>query len=249
MIKNVLYIFSLIIFLSVSYFYLKPTVSGAPPYGIDNEDIPQFASKAWFDDWERPNVTAKVALQAGHYLNDDFPEELEMLRNNDGASGGGKSEWEVNLKIAEETKKILELQNIQVEILPATVPPQYWSDVFLAIHADGNTDKKIRGYKIASPWRDFTNNSDELVQSIKTTYEESTNLPWDDNISKNMRGYYAFSWWRFEHAIHPMTTAAIIETGFLTNYTDQKFLIDQPEVAAKGIAEGIINYLNNKELL
>ena len=151
--------------------------------------------------------------------------------------------------IAELTKELLEAQGIEVEILPATVPPKYWADVFLAIHADGSTDPNTSGFKFAGPWRDITNNSDKLVSFLEDSYAEATNLPLDPNVSRNMRGYYAFSWWRYDHAIHPMTTGVIAETGFLTSPHDRKIIVNQPEISARALADGIIKYLQAKDLL
>jgi N-acetylmuramoyl-L-alanine amidase len=158
-------------------------------------------------------------------------------------------EWEVNLAIAEETKKILEQRGIIVEILAATVPPEYWADVFVAIHADGSLDRSKSGYKVASPWRDFSGKAETLVKAIEDSYSSATGFKKDPNITRNMRGYYAFAWWRYEHSIHPMTTASILETGFLTNASDRKIIVNQPQISAKGLAEGIINFLQAEELL
>jgi len=144
---------------------------------------------------------------------------------------------------------LLETEGVAVDILPATVPKSYWADVFVAIHADGSTDPNKRGFKIAGPWRDYTNKADLLVTSIENSYQEATGFEKDDNITRNMRGYYAFSWWRYDHAIHPMTTAVIVETGFLTNRSDQNVIIYNPEGPARGIGKGIVKYLENEELL
>ena len=54
-----------------------------------------------------------------------------------------------------------------------------------------------------------------------------------------MRNYYAFNFRRYEHALHPMTIAAILETGFLTNAGDREVIMRQPERAARGIVEAI----------
>ena len=53
------------------------------------------------------------------------------MRGNTGATGGGKSEWEVNYEIAMLNKAIIEAHGIAVYILPATVPQEYWADVFV----------------------------------------------------------------------------------------------------------------------
>lgn len=226
-----------------------PVSNGAPPYGIAEEEVPEFSPFGFEIPWQRPDGPARVGLQVGHWKNDEFPEELERLRGNTGASGGGKWEWEVNYAIARETAKLLEAQGIVVDILPATVPPDYIADVFLAIHADGSTDRSISGYKFASPWRDLTGKSALLVDMLDRQYGEITQLRKDDNITRNMRGYYAFAWWRFEHSVHPMTTSAIAETGFLTNYSDQQLLIYSPEIPASALALGIIEYLTAQGLV
>jgi len=248
-ISAIIAIFIIIITCAIFIFQKLQKISGAPPYGEAENEIPDLNPYTWIKDWKRPEGPAKVALQVGHWNSKDVPDELQNLRDNTGSSGGGKWEWEVNLAIAQETKKFLEEKGIQVEILPATVPPSYWADVFLAIHADGSTDKSKSGYKIASPWRDYTQKSDELVTYLENSYERNVGFTQDPNITRNMRGYYAFSWWKYEHSIHPMTTAAIIETGFLTNYKDQKILINSPEIPAKAIADGTMEFLKSENLV
>lgn len=229
--------------------YGKEKMSGAPPFGIPENEIPVLGQLDWLNNWERPEGPASVTLQVGHWKNEEVPEELENLRKNSGASAAGYQEWEVNMEIVELTAQILEKKGIEVQILPTTVPPNHWADVFVSVHADGSIDGTKRGYKIASPWRDMTGNAERLVDILEENYEAKTNLTKDDNITRNMRGYYAFSWWRYEHSLHPMTTAAIAETGFLTNYSDRRVIVDRPEIVAEGLAGGIIEYLEGEGLL
>src|SRR5688572_29749836 len=109
-----------------------------------------------YENWKRPDGPAKVTLQVGHWKNKELPDEFEKLRRTGGGtSGGGKAEWEVNLEIAELTAELLRPEGIIVEILPATVPASYWADVFISIHADGNENSTVSGYKIAAPRRDM----------------------------------------------------------------------------------------------
>lgn len=250
MAKNIFIGFSLLILFGFIYNrFTRIPMTGAPPYGEEEENVPETNVLGWLKGWKRPKGQARVGLQVGHYKNNEFPDELEHLRNNGGATGGGKKEWEVNYAIAQETAKILKENNIEVDILPATIPPSYWADAFIAIHADGSTDRTKSGFKIAGPWRDLTGDSEKLINFITDSYYEIVGMKWDDNITSNMRGYYAFSWWRHEHAIHPMTTAAIVETGFLTNPNDQLILINTPQIPAKAIAQGIIKYLQSEKLI
>ena len=227
---------------------LGEPAEGAPPYAEADLEPPD-DPYAWVREWRRPEGPPRVGLQAGHWKNDEVPEELNRLVGNTGSSGGGDAEWEVNLKIAQETKNILKQRGVEVDILPATVPPKYWTDAFLAIHADGSLDKSKSGYKFAHPRRDFTGGADRLTEILYETYGKATGLAVDLNVTRNMRGYYAFAWWRYEHAVHPMTTAVIAETGFLTNPSDRRGLVDKTEAVAQGLASGIINFLTERNLL
>lgn len=224
--------------------------TGAPPYDGSNQDnVTLSEEEALLKDWKRPEGAAKVALQIGHLRNDEVPDELRRLKGNTGATGGGFTEAEVNQMIAEETKVLLEAKGISVELLPATVPENYWADVFVAIHADGSEDILKSGYKLASPRRDVTGNSVKLEKAIEQTYGKATGLELDPNVTRNMRGYYAFSWRRYDHAIHPMTASVILETGFLTSPYDRQTIVNQPEISARGLADGIVAYLTSQKLL
>lgn len=227
----------------------KEEGNGAPPYVIEDLEPPNIDPYAWIRDWVRPIGPPRVGLQVGHWKNEELPEELSRLIGRTGSSGGETSEWEVNMAIAEETKKILEERGIVVDILPATVPPKYWADAFISIHADGSESGSTTGYKAAAPRRDFSGKAEKLVNFIETEYEKKTDLVKDPNITRNMRGYYAFAWWRYEHAVHPMTASVILETGFLTNPSDRKIIVNHPEISAEGLAKGIIQFLESEKLL
>jgi hypothetical protein len=223
--------------------------TGAPPNGIAENEVPNLDPLAYLANWKRPEGPAKVGIQVGHWKNKEVPEELENLKANSGTQGGGSTEVEVNFAIAEQVATALEEKGIEVDILPTTIPPEYFADVFIAIHADGSTDRLKSGYKFAAPWRDMSGRADDLVAILEEEYETKTGLEKDPNITRNMRGYYAFSWWRYEHAIHPMTTAVIAETGFLTNKSDQDLLIRNSDVASDAIANALVTYLENQKLL
>lgn len=193
--------------------------------------------------WERPDGPPRVGIQVGHWKAAEAPDEQEGLRDNTGAQAAGFTEWETNLHIAEITKARLEAAGVVVDLFPVTIPPGYVADAFISIHADGNMDGRVHGYKIAPPWRDRSGNAAQLSDLIEESYGAETGLAIDPNISRNMRGYYAFNWRRYEHAIHPMTPAAIVETGFLTNANDRRVIVHRPDISAKGIAAGVMRFL------
>lgn len=241
--------FILLISLSLFLKFKNASIGGAPPYVFEDLNPPPEDRFAWLDAWKRPDGPPRVGLQAGHWKNNELPEELDRLKGSTGSSGGGKSEWEVNLEIAQKTKIILEEKGIQVDILPATVPPKYWADIFVSIHADGSLDPKTSGFKIASPRRDYSGKAEKLVNLMEENYRQATNLAKDPNITRNMRGYYAFAWWRYDHSVHPKSASVIVETGFLTSQQDRRLLIGNPVKAAEGIASGIIKFLESENLL
>jgi N-acetylmuramoyl-L-alanine amidase len=192
-----------------------------------------------------PKKDKKIGLQVGHWKNNELPNELAALRRNGGATGGGKAEWEVNLAIAEAAAKILETRGYSVDILPATVPPGYQADVFIAIHADGSENHSLSGYKVAAPWNDSGAGSAKLAKDLEKMYGEVTKIKVDPNITSNMKRYYAFNHLHYDHAIKSHTPAVILETGYLTGTNDRQIIVQEPEKAGEGIAEGVDRYFQN----
>lgn len=232
----------------VLYFRNAISQSGAPPYATEDLEPPVF-DPFGLKNWTRPVGPVRIGLQVGHWKNEDLPEELSRLRGSTGAHAAGNVEWEVNLAIAEATAAMLESNGVVVDILPATVPEKYIADAFIAIHADGNANTNVYGFKITGPRRDRSGKASQLADAIDETYAAATQLERDPNISRNMLGYYAFAWWRYTHAVHPMTPSVILETGFLTNPADRAIIVEQPERSAQGIANGVMMFLKNQQLL
>lgn len=198
--------------------------------------------------WERPVGPLKVGIQVGHWQNADMPDELENLERNTGATWNGMNEAEVVLVISELIQARLESAGIEAELLPATVPPGYQADVFLSIHADGNANTSINGFKLAAPRRDYAGTSQALVDIMYDTYAAATGLRVDSSVTRRMTAYYAFNWSRYEYAIHPFTPAVIVETGFLTSPVDRQVIVSQPDRAAKGVTDAVIAFLNTDDI-
>lgn len=189
----------------------------------------------------------RVGLQVGHLNSQDLPEELARLRTSTGARWGGVTEAELNLDIANRVKPLLEAHGVVVDILPATVPPAYDADAFIAIHADGSQSGAARGWKLATPWR-TSQASRALLEAVAAAYGPATGLPQDTGgVTVNMRGYYAFNYRRHTHAIARTTPAIIVEMGFMTSAADRGVLFGQPDRVARGIAEGVLAYLRQRD--
>ena len=219
---------------------IPPTETPVPP---TPEPTPEPVAAA---PQPQPNET-RVGIQVGHWKANELPDELKRLRTSTGTAAGGVTELQVNLDITARIAELLRSRGIVVDVLPATVPPSYQADAFVTIHADGSPNTKARGYKLATPWR-TSQASQHLQDAITDEYGKSTNMPRDGAITMNMRGYYAFSWRRHTHAISKTTPAVIVEMGFLTNATDRSILTSREDIIAAGIANGIIRYLNERDV-
>lgn len=183
-----------------------------------------------------------VAIQAGHWKASEQPAELARLRSSTGAVAGGVREVDLNVDIAHRVAEYLRSWGNQAYVLPATVPPAYKADAFIAIHSDGHANKNARGYKVATYYRDWVA-SDTLVRELSDEYGKQTGLPRDWRITENMTNYYAFNSGLYEHTIAEDTPGAILEMGFLSNSSDRAFMTSQRDLVARATALGIARFL------
>src|SRR5690242_9830588 len=121
-----------------------------------------------------------VAIQVGHWKIAELPDVLARLRGSTGTSGGGRTEVSLNLDIAQRVAGLLRAEGRTVEILPATIPTGYEADLFVALHADGNSSGAARGYKVSTRWTSAVAALDAtLVDSLDSAYGAVTGMPHD----------------------------------------------------------------------
>ena len=73
---------------------------------------------------------------------------------------------------------------------------------------------------------------DELAAAVSAAFRE-TGLPEDVNgVTANMRGYFGFSWWRFDNSLSPHTPAVLVELGFMGNAADRARMLEKPDLYA-----------------
>ncbi len=206
-----------------------PLVTARPPIRIPKPVIPA--------------GPRRVGIQVGHWRNDELPDELRRIESQTGTSGGGVYEWQLNLDVANRVAALLRGHGYAVDILPAVVPPGYLADAFISLHADGDPGGGSRGYKAAQGSRRGPYEG-QLVRSLVEEYGRATGLPHDeDGVTRNMLGYYAFAWSRFQHTVAAHTPSAILEMGFLTSAADRTVLLQRTDAVATGIANGVLRFL------
>ncbi len=193
------------------------------------------------------NGRPRVGLQVGHLEIDKLPAEWAELRGQTGGSGGGYTEVQINYDIARRVAALLLSRGLTVDIIPATVPVAYTADAFVAIHCDAVTGASPSGFKVArSEGSAIPKTDDTLVNNLYGQYETATGMRRDGNITDNMTGYYSFNGPYRSYAISKITPGAIIELGFLTNPTDRATLVNRADDVARGVANGIIVFLNQR---
>jgi len=158
----------------------------------------------------------------------------------------GLTELQINQQVAELTKKALEAAGLQVDLL------EEWDDrlygyravALVSIHADVCVpiNELATGYKIAAAMETVVQDkSQRLVACMVDRYGRATGLRFHPgSITRDMTDYHTF------REIHSQTPAVIIETGFM--YLDRDILTKEPEKVARGIADGILCYVNNEPI-
>ncbi len=189
-----------------------------------------------------------VAIQAGHWKSSELPDILARLRGSTGASGGGRTEAQVTVDIAGRVVRLLRSNGLTAEVLPATVPTGYQADLFISLHADGNTNTAPRGYKVSTRWRsDVAALDASLVQAIQDGYGQLTGMPQDPSVTRAMRGYYAYSTYRGEsYRLGTTTPAAILEMGFMSNAVDRNLMFNNPDLLARGVVAGVNTFYDRR---
>ena len=203
---------------------------------ISLADIPRIDNKKY-----------RVGIQAGHWKIDELPEEQANLRWGGGASVAGVNEWELNLEVAQLIKEILEREeDIVVDILPSTIPVDYLADAFISLHADGNPDPTVSGFRVSTSIWDQDGRGQQLADLLEEQYALAVDIkkgPLPES-NGNMTEYYAFNTEKFDHALEAKTPGVIIELGFLTNTTDRRLMVNFPEKLARGVADGVLAFKN-----
>ena len=170
----------------------------------------------------------RVGIVAGHWQNDSGA-----------VCSDGLQEVDVNLAIARKVVTLLEQRNYRVQLLAEydDALNGYRGDAFISLHSDSCVPAGMSGFKIAAmTGSTIPEEVSQLIESLRSAYAAATGLRWHPNtITDHMRFYHA---WR---KIDPSTPGAIMEMGFMGG--DREVLLQQQDVVAQGIANGIITFL------
>lgn len=175
----------------------------------------------------------RVGIVAGHSGNDS------------GAiCPDGLTELSINQKVASFVQQYLVEQKIQVDILKEFDDrlSGYKGLALISIHADSceYINNEATGFKVASALNNpHPERANRLTTCLRNRYAQITGLKLHNSITNDMTSYHAFD------EIDNETPAVIIEVGFLN--LDRQLLTQHTDLVAKGIAEGLLCYLNNED--
>jgi len=179
-----------------------------------------------------PPGTPRVGLVAGHSGYDTGA-----------VCPDGLTEAEVNLAIAREVAVLLNRRGYGVDLLEEYDDrlTGYRAHALISIHADSCEVPGATGFKVARVTDSaIPEAEDRLVACLYQEYEAVTRLPrHPSSITDDMTSYHAF------REIDRSTPGAIIETGFLLD--DYDLLTNRPKLAARGIAAGVVCFLEAGE--
>jgi N-acetylmuramoyl-L-alanine amidase len=153
----------------------------------------------------------------------------------------GITEADVTMTIAEEVVALLARKGYQVDLLKEFDEQLtgYRANALVSIHADSCDVPGASGFKVARVTDSaIPEAEDRLVACLYREYQAETGLMrHPSSITDNMTNYHAF------REIDYYTPGAIIETGFLLD--DYDLLVQRPKVVARGIAAGVVCFLED----
>ncbi|MFM8322253.1 MAG: N-acetylmuramoyl-L-alanine amidase [Chloroflexota bacterium] len=174
-----------------------------------------------------------VGIVAGHWKNDSGA-----------VCPDGLKEVELNLRIASLVQKLLSEQGYTVELLSEFDPKlsNYEAAALVSIHNDSCdfVDTNATGFKVAAAMATrHPERAAQLTACLRSRYRAQTGLEvHSTSVTPDMTQYHAFG------EISDLTTAAIIETGFMN--LDRQLLTEQTDKVAQGVANGVLCFLRDE---
>jgi N-acetylmuramoyl-L-alanine amidase len=153
---------------------------------------------------------------------------------------------DINLTVANMVRESLIEEGYAVDLLAEYDNRlyNYRALALVSVHADSceYINDQAKGYKVAVTMsNNYPEQSQRLANCLRTRYGEVTQMEYHPgSITADMTSYHAFG------EIDNLTPAAIIEVGFMN--LDREILTQQPDLLARGIADGILCFVRNEDV-
>lgn len=182
-----------------------------------------------------PRSRLLVGIVAGHWKNDSGA-----------VCPDGLKEVDINLNIATLVQKKLVENGFDVDLLGEfdVNLSGYQAAALVSIHNDScdYINNQASGFKVVSAMATkHPERAARLTACLRNRYASQTGMALHStSVTPDMTSYHAFA------EIEENTPAAIIETGFMN--LDRQFLTQRPDLAALGIANGILCFIRNESI-
>lgn len=181
-----------------------------------------------------PNWARRIGIVSGHRGPENDPGAV---------CDDGLTEREINFAVAQLVVLGLRENGYSVDLLDEFDPrlDAYQAAALVSIHANDCQDygEFVSGYLVArAAVRPAGGFDDILAECIARDYGEAVGIERRFSLTVDMTDYHTF------REINSLTPAAILELGFMRG--DRDLLVNQQDVMANGIIEGILCFLNGE---
>ena len=214
-----------------------------------------------------PSAAAKeravIVIDPGHDLGANSATEpigpgssTLKIKDGGGTRGvvSGLSEAELNLRVALRLEPLLERAGVRVvmtrrttagtsmgNIARARIANRARADLFLRVHADGSTDRGVRGTHVLYPallrgWTDDVYAASKHAAAV-VQRETRSALGFPDRGLQERSDFTGFNW--------SNVPVVLVELGFMTNPTEDRLLATAAyqRRAARGLCRGTLRFL------
>ncbi|MEM9776793.1 MAG: N-acetylmuramoyl-L-alanine amidase [Chloroflexota bacterium] len=198
------------------------------------------------DNSEGANIgleTANFGNVSQQFAQSPGPLRLAIVVGHRGSDPGavcddGLTEVEINENVAVQALAILEEAGYSVSLLSEFDPrlQGFSKDMVVSLHSDSCTplDPSFTGFKTTV---NQSLEAERLKTCIEENYAQMTGLPIHSaTITVDMTQYHAFN------KISAESPALLLEMGFM--YNDRELLTTYSDIAARGVANGILCFMN-----
>lgn len=182
-----------------------------------------------------PNWLRQIGIVSGHRGPENDPGAV---------CPDGLTENEINFAVAQLVVLELRGRGYSVDLLDEfdSRLDGYRGAALVSIHSNDCRDygEYVSGYLVAqAEARPQGGEDSRLVECLATHYGQVSGLQRREGLTRDMTDYHIF------REISPTTPGAIIELGFMLG--DREILVNQPDVLARGIVDGIVCFLERED--
>ncbi|PIN90221.1 hypothetical protein COU60_01925 [Candidatus Pacearchaeota archaeon CG10_big_fil_rev_8_21_14_0_10_34_76] len=192
-----------------------------------------------------------IVIDAGHGMGNAKPGVYDP-----GAVFGDLHEADINLDVSERVKDDLaekgyivnnlrESLNVELPLSArAKNANELGAEVFVSVHVNSYEGESESAKGVRTYYFPGSVEGKELGKYVQDNLIEIL----EDNVEGFSQNYEGLREGNFKVLRETDMPAILVEMGFITNERDRRYMVENSDVIAEGIAEGIDNYLNERKV-